>query len=210
MAQAGTDIDGIAHLDFYSYFPSAVEVVADELGVDIEGDRPLTVTGGLTFFGAPGNDYGSHAIATMVGALREDPGSLGMVTNVGLNMTKHSIGIYGTEPPSSARSAPAIIPENTEVEEASAFRWVDPQAAVDALPQCSPDADAAGEVTVETYTVTYDRDGAPEHAIVACRTPEGRRAWANVTDTDQLAVLVTEEGCGRLGMLRSDGRVDLR
>ena len=96
------------------------------------------------------------------------------------------------------------------MQEASGFRWVDPQAAVDALPQCSPDADAAGEVTVETYTVTYDRDGAPERAIVACLTPEGRRAWANVTDTDQLAVLVTEEGCGRLGKLRSDGQVDLR
>jgi acetyl-CoA C-acetyltransferase len=81
---------------------------------------------------------------------------------------------------------------------------------VDALPQCSPDADAAGEVTVETYTVTYDRDGAPDRAIVACKTPEGRRAWANVTDQDQLAVLVTEEGCGRLGKLRSDGQVDLR
>ncbi len=210
MAQAGTDIDGIAHLDFYAYFPSAVQVVADELGMAIDEERPLTLTGGLTFFGAPGSDYGTHAIATMVGALRKDHGSLGMVTNVGLNMTKHSIGIYGTEPSESARPAPPTVPENTAMEEASGFRWVDPQAAVDALPQCSPDADAAGEVTVETYTVTYDRDGAPERAIVACRTPEGRRAWANVTDTDQLSVLVTEEGCGRLGMLRTDGRVDLR
>ena len=42
------------------------------------------------------------------------------------------------------------------------------------------------------------------------RTPEGRRAWAHVTDPDQLAVLVTEEGCGRLGNLRNDGEVDLR
>ncbi len=45
--------------------------------------------------------------------------------------------------------------------------------------------------------------------MVACRTPEGRRAWANVTDADQLGLLVTEEGCGRLGKLRADGLVDL-
>ena len=207
-AQVGTDIDGIGHLDLNAYFPAAAEIVAAEMGVGIDEARPLTLTGGPTFFGNPGSNYGTHGIATMVGTLREDPGSLGLVSNVGQYMTRHSLGIYGTDPDATA-SLPGVVPENTEIEEAGGFRWVDPQAAVDALPQCSPDADAAGEVTVETYTVTYDRDGAPERAIVACRTPEGRRAWANATDPDQLAVLVTEEGCGRLGILRSDGRVDL-
>jgi acetyl-CoA C-acetyltransferase len=81
---------------------------------------------------------------------------------------------------------------------------------VGSLPQCSPDADARGEVTVETYSVEFGRPGSPERAVVACRTLEGRRAWARVTDADQLAVLVTEEGCGRLGTLRADGEVDLR
>ncbi len=58
--------------------------------------------------------------------------------------------------------------------------------------------------------MAYGRSGPPERAVVACRTPDGRRAWANVTDSDQLALLVTEEGCGRLGTLRTDGLVDLR
>jgi acetyl-CoA C-acetyltransferase len=65
-------------------------------------------------------------------------------------------------------------------------------------------------VTVETYSVAFGRNGAPERAVVACRTPEGRRAWARVSDADHLALLVTEEGCGRLGTLRPDGEVDLR
>jgi acetyl-CoA C-acetyltransferase len=95
------------------------------------------------------------------------------------------------------------------VEEAAGFAWADPQAAVGALPQCVPDADAEGEVTVETYSVAYGPTGTPERAVVACRTPAGRRAWANVEDADQLAVLVTEEGCGRLGTLRAGGIVDL-
>ncbi len=72
-----------------------------------------------------------------------------------------------------------------------------------------PDADASGEVTVETYSVAYSRTGSPERAVVACRTPDGRRAWANVKDPDQLSLLVTEEGCGRLGTLRAGGVVDL-
>jgi acetyl-CoA C-acetyltransferase len=96
------------------------------------------------------------------------------------------------------------------VEVVPGFAWAGPQQAVGALPQCSPDADARGEVTVETYSVSYRRDGTPDRAVVACRTPEGRRAWATVTDADHLALLVTEEGCGRLGTLRDNGEVDLR
>jgi hypothetical protein len=58
--------------------------------------------------------------------------------------------------------------------------------------------------------VSFGREGTPDRAVVACRTPEGRRAWATVTDPDHLALLVTEEGCGRLGTLGDDGQVDLR
>ena len=158
----------------------------------------------MTFFGGPGNNYGTHAVASMVGALRADPGTRGLVTGLGWYATKHSVGVYGTEPPSGGPPNPRrpLSPQGTVVEEAAGFAWADPQAAVGALPQCAPDADAEGEVTVETYSVSYGRTGSPERAVVACRTPAGRRAWANVEDPDQLAVLVTEEGCGRLGTLR--------
>jgi acetyl-CoA C-acetyltransferase len=212
LALAGASIEEMAHLDLYSCFPSAVEIAAAELGLpDDDPGRPLTVTGGLTFAGGPGNNYGSHAVAAMVGALRADPGSRGLVTGLGWYLTKHSVGIYGTEPAGGRGPVePPALPEGTVVEEAAGFARADPQAAVGALPQCSPDADAGGEVTVETYSVAYERGGAPERAVVACRTPDGRRAWANVTDPDQLAMLVTEEGCGRLGTLRADGEVDLR
>ena len=149
----------------------------------------------------------------MVTAVRVEPGSLGLVTGLGWYMTKHSLGLYGTEPgrASGAEAAAddAGLPERTVVERAGGFSWADPQLAVGSLPQCTPDADAQGEVTVETYSVSYGREGAPERAVVACRTPEGLRTWANVTDPDHLAVLVTEEGCGRLGTLRG-AEVDLR
>ena len=47
---------------------------------------------------------------------------------------------------------------------------------------------------VETYTVTFDREGTPERGIVACRTADDSRAWGNVTDADTLALLCAEEG----------------
>jgi acetyl-CoA C-acetyltransferase len=212
LSLAGSPIDEIAHLDLYSCFPAVVEIAAAELGVpDDDPARPLTLTGGLTFAGGPGNNYGTHAVASVVGALRSDPGSRGLVTGLGWYMTKHSVGIYGTEPVQrrGAGGGP-LLPDGTVVTEAGGFAWADPQAAVGALPQCSPDTDAQGEVEVETYSVSYDRAGSPARAVLACRTPEGRRAWANVTDPGHLELLVTEEGCGRLGKLRPDGEVDLR
>ena len=98
LEHAGASIDDIAHVDLYSCFPSAVQIAARELGLEL-GGRPLTVTGGLTFAGGPGNNYAGHAVAALVGRLREDPGSLGLGTALGWYVTKHAIGIYSTSPP---------------------------------------------------------------------------------------------------------------
>lgn len=62
---------------------------------------------------------------------------------------------------------------------------------------------------VETYTVTFDRDGVPERGIVACRTADDTRAWANIADADTLAQLCVEEGIGRKGTLVADGVLSL-
>jgi acetyl-CoA C-acetyltransferase len=96
---AGIGIDDVAHVDLYSCFPSAVQIGAAELGLDIE--RPLTVTGGLTFAGGPWNDYVTHAIATMVEVVRADPGSIGLCSANGGLVSKHAFGLYSTEPPST-------------------------------------------------------------------------------------------------------------
>ena len=89
------------------------------------------------------------------------------------------------------------------------FAWRDVQAEVDALPQCQVDAEATGPVQVETYTVTFDREGAPERGILACRTADDTRAWANLTDAETLAQLCAEEGIGRKGTLAPDGTLVL-
>jgi len=213
LSLAGCTVDDVAHVDLHACFPAAAELGASELGVDLwDAARPATVTGGLTFAGCPGNGYGVHAVATMVDKLRHDAGSLGLVSGVGWYLSEHGVGLYGTAPGHASSPAgpghPADGP-HMRIESAAGFAWADPQQAVSALPQCSPDADARGEVTVETYSVACDRGGSPTRAVVACRTLGDRRTWATVTDEDQLRLLVDEEGCGRLGTLSGDGTVDL-
>jgi acetyl-CoA acetyltransferase len=189
---AGLGIDDIGAIDLYSCFPVVVQMAATELGLDAEdASRPLTLTGGLTFGGGPGNNYTAHGIARAVGALRETPGQTALVSGLGWYATKHSIGLYASRPPDHEGRRP--------------FAWRDAQAEVDALPQCEVDEGATGVVRVETYTVTFDREGRPERGIVACRTAAGIRAWANVTDSDALARLCAEEGIGRTGTLDADG-----
>jgi acetyl-CoA C-acetyltransferase len=193
---AGLGIDDVRAIDLYSCFPCVVQIAARELGLpDDDSARPLTLTGGLTFGGGPGNNYASHGIAQVVGALRDQPGTVGMATGLGWYATKHSLGLYASRPPAHEGKQP--------------FAWRDAQAEVDVLPQCSVDSAYSGTVRVETYTVTFNRDGEPERGIVACRTDTESRAWGNIDDADTLAMLCAEEGIGRTGKLADDGALAL-
>lgn len=192
LAHAGAGVDDIAHVDLYSCFPSAVQIGAAELGLRLdEPGRPLTLTGGLSFAGGPGNNYVTHSIATLVERLRADPGALGLVTALGWYVTKHSVGIYGTEPPSRP------------------FARGRPQAEVDALPRRDWVAEHDGRVTIESFTVMHDRDGSPALGIVACLLPDGRRAWGNVRDPGTAKAMTVDDPCGRSATLHPDGTLDL-
>ena len=79
--------------------PVVVQMAAAELGLAIDDpDRPLTLTGGLTFGGGPGNNYATHGIAQAIGALRRAPDSAALVSGLGWYATKHSLGIYAARP----------------------------------------------------------------------------------------------------------------
>ncbi|MEM7540350.1 MAG: acetyl-CoA acetyltransferase [Pseudomonadota bacterium] len=87
--------EDIDHLDIYSCFPIAVISACEALGIDpFENSKRLTLTGGLPFFGGPGNNYSMHAIAEVVTNIRKAPTSRGMVIANGGYLTKHSVGIY--------------------------------------------------------------------------------------------------------------------
>lgn len=183
---AGVGVDDLAHVDVYSCFPSAVQIAAREIGLST--DRPLTVTGGLSFAGGPWNDYVSHSIATMVERLRDDAGSLGLVTGNGGFLTKHAFGVYSTTPPPQG------------------FRYADLQDEVDALPRRELAEVVDEAVAVESSVVVHDRDSRPEKAIVATLLPDGRRAWGTSDDPDLMGLLTSEETAGRAGHVAPDGR----
>lgn len=197
LAAAGLGVDDIARFDLYSCFPSAVQMAMQELGLAGPAggdDRPLTVTGGLSFFGGPGNNYVTHSVAAMVDACRADPGSLGMVTGVGYYLTKHSAGIYSTEPPPAGfvRVDPAATKARVEA----------------ASPARTPAGAYAGPATVETTAVQCGRESDPVLGVLAVLTPDGRRALANTTDPAALASMTEEEWAGRPVELTTDGAVN--
>ena len=102
-AQAALDMAGrtlaeIRFPDLYSCFPSIVEVARRELELAEDDVRGLTVTGGLPFFGGPGNSYSVSAISEMLRRVRTEPNSFGLVTANGNYITKHAFGIYSTSP----------------------------------------------------------------------------------------------------------------
>jgi len=176
---AGMSINDIDLVDLYSCFPSAVQLGAKSLGLDINGQ--LTRTGGLQFGGGPWNNYVMHAIATVANELRSGVGSTGLVWANGGYTTKHAFGVYATTPPKNG------------------FAYDYPQDQIDALPRrslASP-ADAAGEMTIEGYSVMHDREGNPERSIASCILADGRRAWADTTDVGIGRDMCTNEWVGR-------------
>ena len=135
---AGIGLDDIATFDLYSCFPVAVFNVCDGTGLASDDPRGLTVTGGLPFFGGPGNNYSMHAIADTVGRMRESPGAFGLVGANGGILSKYSVGVYSTEP------ADWMADRSPEL-----------QRAVTAAPAVTARRRADGPARIETYTVRH-------------------------------------------------------
>jgi acetyl-CoA C-acetyltransferase len=189
---AGLGIDDVDYVDLYSCFPSAVQVAAAELGLSADDPaRPLTVTGGLTFAGGPWSNYVMHSIATTAELLVANPGRRALVTANGGYLTKHSFGVYSTEPPTE-------------------FRWEDVQSAVDREPTRDALVQWEGVGTIEAWTTPFDREGQPEKAFVAVRTPDGSRALAVIADPAGAQASVGEDIGGAKVVVNADGNATLR
>jgi len=119
---AEVEANDLGPIDIYSCFPVAVSLGIDALG---SPDRPLssyTLTGGLTFFGGPGNSYSTHGIVALVEALRKDGSKPGMISANGGVINKESVGIYAAQPVDGGWSPdriaePARIPKPDHVKE---------------------------------------------------------------------------------------------
>lgn len=178
-ALGGVGIDDVAHLELYSCFPASLHFARDALG--IADDRPLTVTGGLPYHGGPGSNYCTHSLAAMVETLRRDPGSLGLVTGVGMHMQRHAATLWSTTPPA-------------ELPGAAGDRGSTPVAV-------TVTTGAEGPAVVATFSTTYGRQG-PEWTALICDRPDGTRCYARLDEP----VPADEELLGRAVTLVAGAR----
>jgi acetyl-CoA C-acetyltransferase len=185
---AGKRIQNINYFDLYSCFPVAVQIGRDMLGIPKDDARPLTVTGGLPYFGGPGSNYSMHGVATMVDILRNEPRALGMVTALGWYLTKHAIGVYSATPKEGDWYRPDMAKDQEQIDTAARPVLIE---------------QANGPATIETYTVMFDRDAKPELGIVVGRLEDGRRFISNVEG--DLDAMTKREMVGVGGRVRHDG-----
>ncbi len=158
-------------VELYSCFPCVPKMARRAIGWPV--DRAASVFGGLTFGGGPVGNYMSHAVVSMVLALRQRGRHGLLFANGGLATHNHSIVL--------SRDLPAenLFPQSFDF-----------QAEADALREPAPPVqeDYLGPATVETYTVLYDREGRALHGAVIGRAPKGARFIAKVPAADAATI----------------------
>jgi acetyl-CoA C-acetyltransferase len=176
LGAANVNPSDIQHADIYSCFPCVVDQAATQLG---RKGKSMTLTGGLPFFGGPGNNYTLHGICEVVSACRRDPGSLGLAHGNGGWMSKQAVGIYSTE-----WAAGDVFADKEKISSAIAA-------------QSSPGQTStpSGEAEMESYIVQYKR-GEPVGAILIGQLQDGTRFYAKLQDADES--LLTSLACGKI------------
>ncbi|MEA2916635.1 MAG: acetyl-CoA C-acetyltransferase [Bradyrhizobium sp.] len=166
MDLAGGDGRAFDAIELYSCFPCVPKMARRTLGLG--PDVQPTVTGGLTFFGAPLNTYITHAACAMVRKLRGGA-KLGLLYGQGGFVTKHHGLVLSRQAPQRA------LAQDTSVQaEADRHRGAVPEFVTE----------ASGKGSVESFTVIYGRNGEVEHGVVMLRTSDNARALARVPARD--------------------------
>jgi acetyl-CoA C-acetyltransferase len=167
MALAGGDGKKFDAIELYSCFPCVPKMARRTLGLG--PDVEPTVTGGLTFFGAPLNTYMTHAACAMVRKMRYGAG-LGLLYGQGGFVTKHHGLVLSRERPGEAMKQEHSV-----------------QAEADRNKRAVPEfvAEASGKGKVEAFTVIYRGNGEVEHGVVMLRTEDGRRTLGRIPAGDE-------------------------
>jgi acetyl-CoA C-acetyltransferase len=192
--KAATDLAGgdgkvFDAIELYSCFPCVPKMARRILCLG--PDMQPTVTGGLTFFGAPLNTYMTHAACAMVRKLR-DGTKLGLLYGQGGFVTKHHALVLSRRPPRQQLSQDTNVQTETDRHR-------------DAVPEFVLEANGKG--AVESFTVIYDQIGKAEHGVVMLRTSDNSRALARVPAHDRATLAhllnVDHTPVGSIGEIRT-------
>ncbi len=179
MAMAGKTFDDISLLDIYSCFPCAVTAITDHFGLPADGSAVLTLTGGLPYFGGPGNNYSMHGIAEVWSQVRAHPEQYAFIHANGGVLSKHASGVFSCQP--------------SEIDWSSTETKIEQNVLERLEQELRPEAG-----TVIAYTVNYMK-GVPAQAIVLCETDAGKRFVSCTAPDDQATVqaMLDTEAAGR-------------
>ena len=176
-AMAGVNFQDLRLRELYSCFPVAVRVQLDEFGM--AGDGDLSVTGAMTFGGGPLNNFVLQATVKMAQLLRENPGELGLVTNVSGMLTKQACALWSATPGSVGWSFADVTGEVRDQSEL-----------------CEVVASYTGQGAVVGYTVLF-QGNEPWRGVAMFDLPDGKRTVAYTEDTALMDNMMKEEHCGK-------------
>ena len=168
-------------VELYSCFPVVPKLARRTLGLPVT--HPTSVTGGLSFFGGPLNNYMSHAACAMVREIRGGAAT-GLVYGQGEFVTKHHAVILARDPQVRDGRAVALIDAGAQ---AKADPLLGPPVAIDETPN--------GAATLETFTVLFEPSGQPAYAAVIAKLESGARTLARTPArfADDLAVMMSSD-----------------
>jgi acetyl-CoA C-acetyltransferase len=183
--RAGRNLASVTHRELYSCFPAAVRVQMRELG--IADERPLSVTGGMSFAGGPLNHFVLQSLVRMARLLRDAPGGTGLLTAVSGVLAKQGVSLWSSEPGAAPFG-------HDDVSEATARET-----------SAAEMADAAqGVATIATYTVVH-AGGEPKRVVLIADFEDERRALAGSDDLRHVESALREELCGRAVRIMPEG-----
>jgi acetyl-CoA C-acetyltransferase len=166
MNLVGGDGKAFDAIELYSCFPCVPKMARRTLGLG--DDVEPTVTGGLTFFGAPLNTYMTHAACAMVRKLRNGA-KLGLLYGQGGFVTKHHALVLSRQPSQAPLAQDASVQSEADRHRGAVPDFV---------------TEAKGRGAIESFTVIYGRHGEVEHGVVMLRTKDNARALARVPAQD--------------------------
>jgi acetyl-CoA C-acetyltransferase len=188
-------LEKIDCFDLYSCFPCAVSIAKKMVGISDDDPRSLTLTGGLGFFGGPGNNYNLHGIATLAQKISLGEKSNGLVTALGWFMHKHAAGVYSSEPFGGE------------------FKDYDLQDQKNSLAGFDPvkiKNQITGKGTIETYTIIYSMDQTPSYAVIYGKTHDNFRFIARTQNhPDIFKELASKNMVGENVNIRFDRSVNM-
>jgi len=178
LARSRMPLENLDCFDLYSCFPCAVSIAKKMIGIADDDPRPLTLTGGLGFFGGPGNNYSLHGVATLAEKISIGEKSNGLITALGWFMHKHAAGVYGSKPPKGE------IKNHDIKDQADCITGNEPVRIQDQV---------NGPGTIETYTVIYTAEHEPSYVVLYGRTRDNFRFIARMQSHPDIFRLFTSE-----------------